>query len=416
MRLLDRLLGRKSITSDPDVVRILMGGVETASGEAVTRESALRIVTVLACVRVLAEGVAQVPWKLYRRGPSGTREEARDHPLYRLLHTAPNGWQSSFDFRATLVLHRALTGNAFVFVNRAGAGRNRRIVELVPIKPERVTIEPGNGMEPPRYLVRSAGDAQIELPPDAIWHLRGLSWDGVAGLDAIRQAREALGLNMAMERHSANTFARGAAISGLLTTEKGLTDAQVKDLRAAWQADYGGARRAGSVAVLFGGLRFEKLAQTSVEAQLLEGRRFQIEEICRLFRVAPMLVGAPDKTATYASAEQFFLHHVVHTLGPWYTAIEQSADMTLLDAEREPELYTKFIDAGLLRGAAADRASFYGAALNDGWMTANEVRGREELNPLPGGDVLRSPLNMARADGVQDQPDEPTAPSREEDE
>lgn len=370
-----------------------MGG--SKSGANVNWKTALEVTTVLACVRVIAEGLAQVPFKLFRETPDGGREVAKDHHIYKLLTRRPNARQTSYEFRETIGLHLALCNDAFVFKVVHG----RRVAELLPFPPNRVTVK-RKGAEVTGYEVQLDDGARIPVAREDMWHLRGPSWDGVVGLEMVRLVREAVGLALATEEHSGRAFKNGARLGGVLSTDAKLTSDQLNLLRESWEKSQGGNENAFKTAILYGGLKWQSAAMQNDHAQLAELRRMQVEEICRAFRVMPIMVGYSDKTATYASAEQMFLAHVVHTLGPWYARLEQSADMNLLtEAEQDAGFYTKFITAGLMRGAHKDRAEYYKAALGAGgspaWMTVDEIRSLEELNPMGGhAAILSMPTNQ----------------------
>jgi HK97 family phage portal protein len=387
---------RKSAELYKELSTVLMGGYQTRSGQPVSWKTALECSTVLACTRVIAEGLSQIPWKLYQK--NGDRKEpATGHPLYDLLHRRPNEWQTSFEFREQIALHLVLARNAYVFVSRSTRGE---VLELLPMSPADVNVKtPKRLGELPEYSVRM-GDGRPEIiPPANIWHLRGLSWDGIQGLDGVRLAREAIGLANAAEQQSAGLFSNGTRPSGTLTIDTILRPEQVEEFRKQWAEHYAGAANAGKTPILSGGWKWNQVSMDADKAQMIETRRMQVEQICSAFRVLPIMIGYSDKTATYASAEQMFLAHVVHTLGPWIERIEQSADVNLLtEAERKNGYYTHFTTAGLLRGAHQDRANYYAKALGSGgspaWMTPDEVRGLEELNPMGGtaGD-LPTPTN-----------------------
>ena len=378
-----------------DLLRELYSAPPSKSGQMVSWKSALQVTTVLACIRVLADGVAQVPWKVYRETADGKgREPARDHWAYNLLGYKPNPWQTSYEFREQIMTHLALCSNAYVYKNINARGE---VVELLPFEPQTVTVERNDDYSF-TYKVNTESGRQIIVPSDRMWHMRGLSWNGWFGLEAVKLAREAIGLGMATEETEARNFKQGTRLSGVLEHPAKLTDEAAKRLRESWERTYAGSENSGKVAVLEEGLKFSGMSQTHEDAQLLELRGFQVEEICRAFRVLPIMVGRADKAATYASAEQMFLAHVMHTLGPWYSRLELSADRNLLDGQRDEKVFTKFITAGLLRGDAAARAALYGAGIKDGWMTRNEARAYEEMNPLDGLDLPLRPLNMGNGE------------------
>jgi len=331
--------------------------------------------------------------------------------LFNVLYRRPNRWQTSFEFRETLMFHTMLTNNAFVFVNRVGLAREVR--ELIPIEPGRVCVEQLDDYRLQYKISAKNGGAQI-FGQDAIWHLRGPSWNSWMGLDATRLAREAIGLSIALERGQAEFQKGGAKTSGLLSVEDKLSPEQY-GFFAAWLDKYlPGGERSNKPMIADRGAKYTPFTMTAVDQQLLESRRLQVEEICREFRVMPIMVGHADKTATYASAEQMFLAHVVHTLSPWYERIEQSADVNLLsEEERAAGLYTKFTPNALMRGASADRANFYSKALGSGggkgWMTQNDVRKLEDMprSEDPEADSLPQQTGApptAPVDQPQDQP------------
>lgn len=392
--------GRKSapeLLRLEDIAEAITIGGPTASGMSVTWERALRIAAVFACLRVIAEGVAQVPLKLYREA-GRSREPARAHPLYRLLHRRPNSFMTSFELRELMVFHAGLTGNAFCFINRVGQGAQRRVVELIPLLPGTVTVH-RNADWTLSYEVRGREGLVQPFDREAIWHVRGPSWDGIVGLDAVKQAREAIGLAMATEKSHAGLHKNGARTGGLLSVEGNLEKEQYAKLRQ-WLADhYEGAENVGRTMILDRGATFTQTVMTGVDAQHLETRKHQIEEICRFFRVMPIMVGLSDKAATYASAEQMFLAHVVHTLSPWYERFEQSIDTQLLtEADYTQGHYAKFVEEGLLRGALKDTADYLTKLTDRGILTRNEARAKLDFNPLDGLDEPLTPLNMIPGD------------------
>jgi HK97 family phage portal protein len=381
---------KSSVRNSLDLFRELYGGKLAKSGVTVNWDTALRVSTVLACARVIAQGIAQVPLKVYEETPDGRKNPAREHPLYFLLHNRPNQWQTSFEFRETMALHMVLGRAAYAFINRLSGNR---IAELILFEPGQVCPErAGDGTI--TYKVTAKNGAQKEYPEEAIWHVRGPSWNGWEGMDAVQLAREAIGLAISAEEQHAKLFANGVKTAGTYSVDGRLNRQQYEDLRKHIVENTTG-ENAGMPLIVDNGAKWLQQAWNGVDAQHIEVRRFQVEEICRAMGVMPIMVGHSDKTATYASAEQMFLAHVVHTLTPWYTRIEQSIDAYLL-GERDVKrgFYAKFVAAGLLRGAMKDRAEYLAKALGAGgapaWMTQDEVRALEELNPM-GGDAAQLP-------------------------
>lgn len=387
--------GRKSETtlSSSELYARLLEQAGAKSGIPINWKTALQASTALGCARVIAEGIAQVPFKLFKERVGGGMDAAKDHDLYELLYLKPNEWQTSFEFREMIGLHLAFMGNAYVLKVR---GLRDKIVELLPFDPNRVQAKPAGASLERSYMVTLADGGQMPVAANNMWHLRGLSWDGMEGLPGIRLAKEAIGLALATEEHGARMFSNGAKPGGILTTAATLKEDQIKLLRESWDQVQGGGANAFKTAILSGGLTWLPLAQTGVDSQHLEQRKFQVEEVCRMFRVMPIMVGHSDKAATYASSEQMFLAHVVHTMMPWYSRIEQSADINLLTAdERKQGYYTRLMAQALMRGASADRANYFSKALGAGgspaWMTQNEVRALEEMNPM-GGEADKLPI------------------------
>lgn len=364
------------------------GANRSKSGHAITFATALQVSTVLACVRVLADGVAQVPLKLMRERADGGSDIAKDHPLHYLMHRRPNPWQTSFRLRETMMLHLVLCGNFFAFKNRVG----NQIREIIPIEPGKVEVKQNRDFTI-TYSVRDDAGQKKDFPQEAILHLRGPSWNSWMGMEAVKLARESIGLSMAIEADQAQLYKNGLRTSGTYSVEGVLTDVQYAGLRKfikEYQADEGG-----------GPLILDRAAQyvahtiTGADAQTLESRKFQIEETCRPFRVWPIMVGhSGDSAPTFASAEQFFEAHKVHGLGPWYERLQQDFDEQLL-GENESDLHFLFVQNGLVRGAFETRMSGYSQALGSGgspaWMTPNEVRALEDMNPIEGGDELPKP-------------------------
>lgn len=374
---------------------------------AVTPMKALEISTVLACVRIIAQGVAQVPFRLYQSdGTSRIPVAAADHPLVNILARKPNGWTTSFELRETLMYHVLLTGNAYVWINRVSG----RVYELIILQPDQTTTDFDKSKMAMRYRTTLPNGAQKELAQADVWHIRGPSYDAQLGLNIIKLGRAVMQLTMALEKSQADTQKNGSQPGGIYSVEGSLTPEQFKSLRG-WLSKFSpGGELAGQTMILDRGGKFQTAKMTSADAQVIETRKHQIEEICRDFGVMPIMVGHADKTATYASAEQMFLAHVVHTLSPWYQRLEQSADAALLSAEEQAQgYYTKFNANALMRGAAKDRGDFYAKALGSGgvkgWMTQNEVRELEELNPSndPDADLLPQPANAAAQPATEGQ-------------
>jgi HK97 family phage portal protein len=401
MALLDRLtFWRKSDVSDGygvfvDALRRMMS---TKAGVSVTREKALGVATVLACGRVLADGIAQVPWRVMRKQASAVsrypeRLEADEHSYHDVLKTQPNGWQSSFEFRETLTFH-VLFGRygAFAYKNTVRVmGQDHH--ELILLDPARVEPEQAPDWSI-TYKVRGKDGTTQTLRQDQVWHIRGPSWDGFRSMDLIQLAREAIGLASVLEDSQARMHVNGVKPSDTYSVDGTLSETQQKQLTA-WIKLQAAADNIGNPLILDRSAKLIARGWSSADAQLLESRRYQVEEICRAFRVMPIMIGYSDKTATFASAEAMFLAHKVHTLTPWYRRIQQSADVQLLTrADRRAGYYTHLDPSGLLMGDLRATAEHLTRLTLGGIMVRNEARAKLELNPLEGLDEPLTPTNM----------------------
>lgn len=394
MKLFGWEIGKKSATSADinTIFREFAEQLKASTGISVNLNTAFQAVTAMACARVISEGLAQVPLKVFQARSTGGSDVLYDHPLYEVLHNAPNEIQTSYEWREMCGLHLSFAGGAYSFINRVRGD----VVELLPYEPN--AVEPikrtDGGLE---YKLSLASGEQVIVSASDMLHIRGISWNGFEGLEGIKIAREAIGLAVATERHGSKLFSNGAHPGGILYSDASNLPAETrKAIRESWDDTQTGLTNSHKTAILWGGLKWMSTATANDQAQFLETRAFQVEEVCRAFRVMPIMVGHSDKAATYASAEQMFLAHVVHTLGPWYARVEQAYNKQLITREeRAKGIYVKHIVSGLLRGAHKDRAEYYAKALGSGgsqaWMSADEVRALEELNPM-GGDAAKLPV------------------------
>jgi len=394
MGILHRIIGFAAKMTSLELFReVYGGGRESTAGVTINTQAALETATALACGRVISEGCAQTPWHLMQERDG--RKQVADDPLDYVLYRRPNPWQTSFEYRETVLLHAIFCGNAYSFINRVGVAREIR--ELIPIEPGRVTVKQLANLSLQYRVTADTGEAK-DFGQDAIWHLRGPSWNSWMGLDAVKMARNALGLAISLEQGQAEFQKNGAKVTGAVSVDGRLDKAQFEQMAAWLDRHQIGGDRSHKPLIADRNAKFLPMTMTGVDQQLIETRRHQIEEICRHFRVMPIMVGHYDKSSTYASAEQMFLAHVVHTLMPWYQRIEQSADVNLLSEEqRRLGFYTKINPNALMRGAAKDRAEYYARGLGSGggkgWLTQNDVRGFEDMDrsDAPEADELAQP-------------------------
>lgn len=395
----------------------LTGG--TSSGKSVTERSAMQMTAVHSCVRILAEAVAGLPLHLYRYGRDGGKQKALDSTLYRLLHDEPNPEMTSFVFRETLMTHLLLWGNAYAQVLRNGRGE---VLGLYPLMPGRMSVDRDSSGRLCYTYTTSHDDAhtmkgqQVRLPAQDVLHIPGLGFDGLVGYSPIAMARNAIGMAMACEEYGARFFANGAAPGGVLEHPGTIKDpARVRD---SWQSTFGGSANSHRIAVLEEGMKYTPIGISPEQAQFLETRKFQINEIARIFRVPPHMVGDLEKSS-FSNIEQQSLEFVKYTLDPWVIRWEQSMTRTLLSEEEKKTMFIKFNLEGLLRGDYQSRMQGYAVGRQNGWMSANDIRELENLDRIgkeDGGDLYlvngnMLPLSMAGAyaqkdAGLQEETDE----------
>lgn len=371
-----------------------MGG--TTSGKAVTERSAMQMTAVYSCVRILAEAIAGLPLHLYRYNENGGKEKALDHSLYLLLHDEPNPEMSSFVFRETLMTHLLLWGNAYAQIIRNGKGE---IIALYPLMPNKMSVDRDESGQLYYQYLRSTDEVgskseTVILKPSDVLHIPGLGFDGLVGYSPIAMAKNAIGLAIATEEYGAKFFANGAAPSGVLEHPGTIKDPQ--RVREAWQSQFGGSQNSGKIAVLEEGMKYTPISISPEQAQFLETRKFQINEIARIFRVPPHMVGDLEKSS-FSNIEQQSLEFVKYTLDPWVIRWEQSIMRTLLSPEEKKSYFVKFNLEGLLRGDYQSRMNGYATARQNGWMSANDIRELENLDRIPaeaGGDLYLINGNM----------------------
>lgn len=404
---LERKSGADATTyGPPDIWLDLFGSRTTKSGIPITYKRALEVTTALRCGQITAEGICSIPWKLYQRTTVKgrvERVERRDHDLWDLMSTGPNEWQTSFEFRETIGLHLAFCRNAYVFLNRVRG----RIVEMIPFEPGNVTVSRDRNWKL-TYKVCGPDGSSETFPSSVIWHIRGMSWNSWMGLEVIDLAREALGLALATEESHARLHDKAVRPSGVLAVEGNLDDTQYLRWRKWVDAYYSGRENAGKALILDRSAKWQSQQMTGVDAQHIQTRGFQIEEICRGFGILPIMVGyTGDKGATYASAEQMFIAHNTWHTRPWHRRLESSADKWLLTKEERGDgLYTGFVDSELVRGDMKTRFESYKSGVDAGWMLPEEPRAFEDMPYVEGLDRPRMPANyvVVGKDGLPSAP------------
>lgn len=374
--------------SDPGHWIIRLTDSLEQSGLDVSGDGAMRLSAVYSCVRVLSESIASLPLLLYERGEEERKTVAREHPLYPLLHESPNNWQTAFEFYEMIMGHLCLRGNAYSFLEKNGTGE---ILRIVPIHPDRIKIRmKDNKKQVLEYLYQDTAEGEERVfPAEKIWHIRGLSSDGFVGVNPIELSRGVINLTAEAERHGYTYFKNGARTSGFIKHPGRLSDPARARLQNS-TADMAGADKF-KVFVLEEGLDWQQISLSNEDSQYLESRNFQTQEIARIFRVPPVLIGHPDKSATYASVEQFMISFVQHTIRPWVVRIEQSINKNLLSEADQEKFFSKFKVEGLLRGDTRTRYQAYSLARQARWMSVNEIRALEDMDPIEGGDEYENP-------------------------
>ena len=380
-----------------------LGG--TSSGKYVTERSAMQMTAVYCCVRILSEAVASLPLQFYRYTDDGGKEKAVEHPLYFLLHDEPNPEMTSFIFRETLMTHLLLWGNAYSQIIRNGKGE---VVALYPLMPDRMKVDRDeHGRLYYEYTVYDSDDVDgrkgtnkvgrtVRLQPNDVLHIPGLGFDGLVGYSPIAMAKNAIGLAIATEEYGSKFFANGAAPSGVLEHPGTIKDPS--KVRESWQATFGGSGNANKIAVLEEGMKYTPISISPEQAQFLETRKFQIDEIARIFRVPPHMIGDLEKSS-FNNIEQQSLEFVKYTLDPWVSRWEQAMVRALLTPDEKKKYFFKFNVDGLLRGDYQSRMNGYATARQNGWMSANDIRELENLDRIPaeqGGDLYLINGNMTK--------------------
>lgn len=372
----------------------------TSAGKVVNEQTAMQLTTVYACVRTIAEAVAGLPLHLYRYTDSG-KEKAVDNSLYYLLHDEPNPEMSSFTFRETLMTHLLLSGNAYaqkIFDNRG------QVIALYPLMPTQMNVLRDSSGKLVYQYTYTPSDSKpgtpktVNLSSEEVLHIPGLGFNGLVGFSPIAMARNALGLAMATEEFGSKFFANGAQPSGVLEHPGTIKDPE--KLRNEWQRNFGGSSNSNKTAVLEEGLKYHPISIPPDQAQFLESRKFQVNEICRIFRMPPHMVGDLEKSS-FNNIEQMSLEFVKYTLDSWVCRWEQGLKRSLLRGDDKKKYFWKFNVDGLLRGDYVSRMNGYAVGRQNGWLSANDIRALEDMDMIPdklGGNLYLVNGNMLPLD------------------
>jgi HK97 family phage portal protein len=361
----------------------------TYGSTAATEDGALRVAAVYACVRVIAETVASIPLLTYQRLPDGGKVRATDEPLFALLHLSPNSEQTSMEWREQMLSHLLLRGNAYSRIVRTG----RRITELIPLDPDKVAVTSANGA-----IIGYRYDNREDIVPSDMLHVRGLSTDGVVGRSVLRDAIDTFSAAKSAQEYGRRVLDNDATPSVVLRHPETLDAEAATRLRESWEQMFSGPRNAGRTAVLEEGMSIEKLQMSSEDLQFIDTRKLQRQEIAAIFRVPPHMVG--DLSASsYSNIEQQAIDFTTHCIRPWCVRIEQALAKKLLTPSQQSGLFFEFLLDGLVRGDIQSRYTAYQIGRQAGFLSVNDIRGFENLNPIDGGNRYLEPLNMQPVGG-----------------
>ena len=373
--------------SPQDLTNYIGFSVDTYTGRRVSPALALKLTAVFGCVRVLAESVGMLPCFLYQATDNG-RIKAPKEKLYSLLYIAPNEYMTPQEFWEYLIGCLCLRGNFYAYKVKVFG----EVVELLPLLPDSVQPKLNEKWEPV-YQVTFPDGSYKTLSQEEIWHVRTFTTDSLVGLSPISYARQAIGLGLATEEHGARLFNNGAVPRGVLQTDDSLTDEAYKHLKDSFQEQHQGLSNAHKPMILEKGLKWSNISMSAEDAQFLDTRKFQLEEICRIFRVPLHMLQNTDR-ATFNNIENLGMGFVNYSLVPYLTRIEQRINNGLVSKEKRGQFYAKFNVGALLRGDMKSRYESYATGINWGILSPNECRDLEERNPREGGDVYLTPMNM----------------------
>lgn len=353
----------------------------TTAGKTVNERTAMQTTAVYSCVRILAETIASLPLHTYAYTDNG-KEKAEEHTLYQLLQHEPNPEMTSFVFRETLMSHLLLWGNAYAQIIRDGRGQ---VLALYPLMPDKITVDRASNGE--LFYKYQSDKGEVVMRKEMVLHIPGLGFDGLIGYSPIAMAKNAIGMAIATEEYGSKFFSNGANPGGVLEHPGVVKDP--KRVRESWNAVYQGSSNAHRIAVLEEGMRFTSIGIPPEQAQFLETRKFQINEIARIFRIPPHMIGDLEKSS-FSNIEQQSLEFVKYTLDPWVIRWEQSMQKALFSDSEKQKYFIRFSVDGLLRGDYASRMAGYATGRQNGWLSTNDIRELENLNRIPealGGDL-----------------------------
>lgn len=380
------------IDTSSELAKVIAAGSMTDAGVPVNEQSAMRVTAVWSSVMVIAETLAQLPFILYERNGE-SKQRATNNRLYSLLHDAPNDFQTSFDWRLTKTMQILLRGVGYSFINRSSSSQ---VLELLPMRSDKVEMKQNKDFSLSYVFTDSDGN-RIPLRQDQVFRVMGFSLDGITPMSVIEYHRQTIGIASAADRHAALMFKNGAKMSGVLQNDGHFSSDEVaRRVKESWDESTSGAN-ANKTALLEDGLKWQQVSMSNRDAQYIESRKFQKEDIASIFRVPPHKIGILDR-ATNNNIEQQGLEFVTDTMMPWNVRWEQALARDVLGRTDAKRFFAELLVDGLMRGDSAARSEFYSKAVGGPWMTINEARKAENRNPVPGGDDLIRPLNVSQGE------------------
>jgi HK97 family phage portal protein len=382
------------------MARFAGGMMETSSGKSVSPDTALQLSVVWACVRLISQTIATLPAMVYRGDGANNRVVAADHPLYSLLHDQPNAEMTAVEFWETMVACVLMTGNGYARKDYNGVGD---VISLWPMAPDRMTVRrmPDGSL---RYTFSPHYGATEEFDEDQLFHIKGWSTNGMVGLSPIAYARNSLGTAIAAEEAAGKFFANGLSASGFIQTGGVVLNKEQRDRFKATLREFQGSGNAGKTMLLEGPFTYNQLSITPDDAQLLATRQHSVEDICRWFDVDPSLIGQSSSRIASSALEQQMLRFLTLTLRPWLSRIESRVRASIVKPGDRGSVNFEFNVEGLLRADSAGRAALYAVYAQNGLATRNEIRRRENMPTMDGGDVLTVQSNLVPLDQLGQQP------------
>ena len=390
MGFLHKAFERRSVSVVPESI---WRGMETpvAAGVTVTNESALTFSAVFAAHKILGESVAMLPLVLLKRLPKG-KERATNKSLYSVLHDVANPEMDAYLVRETMTAHLAGWGRAHAKIDY---NANGEVTALWPIPPQRVQLKRDANLKIVHEVTFPDGQTKT-YRSDEMLYLRGMSPDGITAYSPIRMARQGIGLALAAETYGATFFGNGATPQGVIMHPgpQAVSDTAYTHLINSWNDRHQGVSNSNKIALLEEGMKYEKIGIPPDDAQFLETRQFQIEEIARWYRIPAMMLAMSGANSTYASVESFDLQFVKYTLYPWLVRWEKGIYSQLLLERERKDYYAEHLMTAILRGDTPSRNQAYATGRQWGWYSVNDIREMENMNPINGGDVYLTPANM----------------------